>query len=162
MPHYLHSDLQLIVRLLVAMALGGALGYERESQGKSAGIRTLMLMSMGCALFMVVAQLAVDSMVRYGSTLRFDPIRVLEAVLAGIGFLTGGVVFVSKGEDVQGLTTAASIWTTCGIGLLAGLSRYFLAITVTVLVLIILRALRVLEIRLELKRKEEHKRPRAA
>ncbi len=162
MPHYLHSDLQFIVRLLVAMVLGGALGWERESQGKSAGIRTLMLMSMGCALFMIVAELAVASMVQYGASLRFDPIRVLEAVLAGIGFLTGGVVFVSRGDDVRGLTTAASIWTTCGIGLLAGLRRYFLATAVTVLVLVILRVLQVVEVRLKLKQEKSQKRPRAA
>jgi putative Mg2+ transporter-C (MgtC) family protein len=136
-----HPELQLLVRLLVAAALAGLLGFEREHARKSAGFRTHMLVGIAAALYTAVAELAVAAFPP-DSELRADPIRAVQAVAIGIGFLGSGVIFVSRHEDrVQGLTTAASIWATAAIGLAAGLQHYILAVGATLLLLFVLRVL---------------------
>jgi putative Mg2+ transporter-C (MgtC) family protein len=124
---------QVVVRLLVAAALGGLLGFERESQGKSAGIRTHMLVSLGAALFVLIPQQAGLS--------KADISRVVQGLVAGIGFLGAGTII--KGEtthDVKGLTTAAGIWLTAAVGVCAGIGRESTAILSTLLALAILFA----------------------
>ena len=138
----MHSELQLMVRLLVAAALAGLLGWERERARKSAGFRTHMLVGIAAALYTTIAQLSVAEIPPYTEGLRADPIRAVQAVAIGIGFLGSGVIFVSRNEDrVQGLTTAASIWATAAIGLAAGLEHYVLAVGATLLLLFVLRVL---------------------
>jgi putative Mg2+ transporter-C (MgtC) family protein len=136
-------ELELLLRLVVAGGLGALLGWEREAAQKPAGLRTLMLVGIASALFTVLGELAVrDHPPGPGGEIRADPIRVIQAVALGIGFLGSGVIFVAKsGDHVLGLTTAASIWATAAIGLAAGLAHYVLAAGGTLLLLIVLRVM---------------------
>jgi putative Mg2+ transporter-C (MgtC) family protein len=118
----------------MAALLGGVLGYDREKKGKQAGLRTHMLVCVGAALFVLVPQQAKWSDEAVS--------RVPQGLLAGIGFLGAGAILhlESKGE-IQGLTTAASIWLTAAIGVAAGLGREATAVLSTGLALIILAVL---------------------
>jgi putative Mg2+ transporter-C (MgtC) family protein len=124
----------LVIRLLIAALLGGALGYERERAGKAAGIRTHMLVSLGAALFVLIPQQA--------GAAPGDITRVLQGVVTGIGFLGAGTIL--KGDDsreVRGLTTAAGVWLTAAIGVAAGMGRVGSAVLSTVLAILILSVL---------------------
>jgi len=135
-------ELALLARLVLAAALAAVLGWERESARKSAGLRTHMLVGIASALFTVLAELAVRDYPGSEDGLRADPIRVIQAVAIGVGFLGSGVIFVSKsGESVLGLTTAGSIWATAAIGIAAGLGYYILAVGSTLLLLGVLRGM---------------------
>jgi putative Mg2+ transporter-C (MgtC) family protein len=126
---------RIVLRLLVALALGGLLGYERESIGASAGLRTHMLVSLGCALFILIP-------VQAGMQIE-DVSRVLQGVAAGIGFIGAGAILKQSNQnDIRGLTTAASIWTTAAIGVAAGMGRESSAIVSAVFAFIILAILR--------------------
>lgn len=119
---------RILVRLLLAALLGGILGYEREQQGKAAGIRTHMLVAMGAALFVLVPQ--------QGGMDIADMSRVIQGVVAGIGFLCAGAIIKNKSEEnVQGLTTAAGVWMTAAIGISCGLGREMTAVLSTLLAL---------------------------
>jgi putative Mg2+ transporter-C (MgtC) family protein len=119
---------RLVVRMLLAGLLGGLLGLQREQSGKAAGVRTHMLVAMGAALFVLVPQ---QSGVEPG-----DLSRVLQGVIAGVGFLCAGTILKTQDEeDVKGLTTAAGIWMTAAIGIAAGLGREATAVVSTVLAL---------------------------
>ena len=124
---------RLVLRLLVAAVLGGILGWERESQGKSAGVRTHMLVCSSAAVVVVVS-------LQSGMTAEALS-RVLQGLLAGIGFLCAGVILkLEREERVQGLTTAAGVWMTSAIGIAAGLGQEMSAALCTLLVLGILLA----------------------
>jgi len=135
-------ELILLLRLLVAGALSAVLGWERESAGKPAGLRTHMLVGIASALYTVLAELAVMDHPTDENDMRADPIRVIQAVAIGVGFLGSGVIFVSRsGDSVLGLTTAGSIWATAAIGIAAGLGYYILAVGATVLLVGVLRGM---------------------
>jgi putative Mg2+ transporter-C (MgtC) family protein len=121
----------ITVRLLTAALLGGILGYERERKARSAGVRTHMLVAVGAALFVI-------GPVQAGMPIA-DMSRVLQGVVQGIGFLGAGAIIVrTSRHQVEGLTTAASIWATAGIGVIVGLGLEATAILSTAIVLIIL------------------------
>lgn len=122
---------KVLLRLFVAAILSGLLGLEREAQGKSAGMRTHMLVGIGSALFVLIPQqLGVE---------QADMTRVLQGVVAGIGFLGAGTIIKSESEQsVHGLTTAAGIWLTAAIGIAAGMGRETSAILSTAFALVIL------------------------
>lgn len=112
---------RVAVRLLMAALLGGLLGFNRERHGKSAGLRTHMLVSMGSALFVMVPDFAGMSI--------GDMSRVMQGVIAGIGFLGAGTIIKQQADrEVFGLTTAAGIWMTAAIGIACGLGREMTAI----------------------------------
>jgi putative Mg2+ transporter-C (MgtC) family protein len=135
-------ELVLLIRLLVAGALSAILGWERESARKPAGLRTHMLVGIASALYTVLAELAVLDYPTDENDMRADPIRVIQAVAIGVGFLGSGVIFVSRtGESVLGLTTAGSIWATAAIGIAAGLGYYILAVGATLLLVLVLRGM---------------------
>jgi putative Mg2+ transporter-C (MgtC) family protein len=122
---------RITLRLVIAGILGGVLGYEREQKGKSAGVRTHMLVAMGAALFVLIPQQA-------GATTA-DLARVLQGLIAGIGFLGAGTIVVGTREiETKGLTTAAGIWVTAAIGVAVGLGRESTAVLSTVMALFIL------------------------
>ncbi len=124
---------RLTLRLLIAAALGGLLGYERELQGKSAGMRTHMLVAIGAALFVLIPQQAGAS--------NEDLSRVLQGLIAGVGFLGAGSIIVgTKDAETKGLTTAAGIWVTAAIGMAAGIGREATAVLSTIIALLILSA----------------------
>jgi putative Mg2+ transporter-C (MgtC) family protein len=125
---------QVVLRLLMAAILGGALGFEREKAGKAAGMRTHMLVSMGAALFVLVPLQAGVS--------NADLTRVLQGLITGIGFLGAGTILkVSEQTEIKGLTTAAGIWMTAGVGVAAGMGREATAFLSTFLALVVLRAI---------------------
>ncbi|MFG6462629.1 MgtC/SapB family protein [Roseateles sp. DXS20W] len=125
---------RILTRLLLAALLGGVLGYEREHKGKAAGIRTHMLVAMGSALFVLVPLL--------GGMLPGDLSRVLQGVIAGVGFLGAGAIVKQRAEEnVQGLTTAAGIWMTAAIGVACGMGRESTAVISTLLALVVLALL---------------------
>ena len=122
---------RITLRLLVAAALGGLLGYEREKQGKSAGVRTHMLVAIGAALFVLIPQQAGASTA--------DLTRVLQGLIAGVGFLgAGAIILGTKQVETQGLTTAAGIWVTAAIGAAAGMGRESTAVLSTLVALFVL------------------------
>ncbi len=132
------SDItRVCVRLLVALALGALLGYQRESAGSAAGLRTHMLVSMGSALFVLVP-------IQAGMQIE-DLSRVIQGVIAGIGFLGAGAILKLQNEDqIKGLTTAAGIWLTSAIGIAAGLGMEMTAILSALLGWIVLAMVRVM------------------
>ncbi|MGH2351879.1 MAG: MgtC/SapB family protein [Chloroflexota bacterium] len=136
------SDLAVLLDIVIALVLGGAIGWERERRGKSAGLRTHMLVAMGAALFVALGEHIIRQFGGQGESIRVDPLRIIEAIVTGISFLGAGTIFVSRGADhVQGLTTAASIWATAAIGIAVGLERHVLAVGSTLLVLLVLHLL---------------------
>lgn len=120
----------VVFRLGLAALLGGFLGYEREQQGKSAGIRTHILVALGSALLML-------SPLLFGIT-DTDTARVIQGVVTGIGFLGAGTIVKMNGIDIHGLTTAAGIWVTSAIGLSVGLGQWMPAVVTTLFMMLIL------------------------
>jgi putative Mg2+ transporter-C (MgtC) family protein len=127
----LESLVRVVLRLLIAALLGGLLGLQREQHGKEAGVRTHMLVALGSALFVLVPLQA--------GTSPEDLSRVIQGVIAGVGFLCAGTIIRVTGEDhIRGLTTAAGIWLTAAIGIAVGLGRESTAVLSTFLALGIL------------------------
>jgi len=114
----------MVLRLLLATALGAGIGYQREQAGKVAGLRTHVLIALGAALFTVVSI--------FGFSGAVDSSRVAAGVVAGVGFIGAGVIFRGE-EGVAGVTTAASIWVTAAIGLAAGAGLYLVSVVVTLI-----------------------------
>ena len=134
-------ELQLLLRLVVAAVLAALLGWEREKANKPAGLRTHMLVGVASALFTILGDLSLDA---YPAPegLQPDPIRVIQAVAIGVGFLGSGVIFVAReGDRVLGLTTAASIWATAAVGIACGLGRWVIAAGSTLLLFLVLRGM---------------------
>ncbi len=126
---------RLCVRMLMAMLLGGLLGYERESHGKSAGLRTHMLVALGSAIFVLIPLQAGMQVA--------DLSRVLQGIVAGIGFLGAGTIMKLRSDgEIHGLTTAASIWMASAVGIAAGMGRESTAVLATLLSLFTLAALK--------------------
>ena len=122
----------MILRFLLAVALGAVIGYQRERVGKAAGVRTQILVSSGAGLFTLA------SIYGFGGA-AVDISRVAAAVVVGVGFIGGGVIFRGeRGEEVAGLTTAATIWMTAAIGLAAGAGMYLISVIATAVIVGIL------------------------
>jgi putative Mg2+ transporter-C (MgtC) family protein len=135
---------RIIVRLTVAAVLGGLLGYERQRQGKSAGVRTHMMVAIGAALFVLIPQQAGASIA--------DISRVLQGLTAGIGFLgAGAIIMGTRQTEAKGLTTAAGIWVTAAIGVAAGLGRESTAVLSTVVALFVLSVVPLIQSKTEKK-----------
>ena len=115
-----------IIPLLLSVFLGFLIGLERASKHKSIGIRTVSLITLGSTIYTLISIYYFNS----------DPTRVIAQIVTGIGFLGAGIIFKS-GSEIKGLTTAATVWTSSGIGVLVGLGLYKIAIISTLLVLII-------------------------
>lgn len=141
------SDINIIINLLIAFVLGGAIGWVRETEGKMAGLRTHILVAVGSALFMLLSG---EMMLKSGMA---DPGRIAAGVVAGIGFIGAGCIIQAQGE-VRGITTAASIWITAAIGIASGTGFYVGAVAATIVTLITLQFLRIVEKRI-IKTKEE-------
>jgi putative Mg2+ transporter-C (MgtC) family protein len=123
-------ELEMVLRVLLAIVLGGAIGFQRGKAEKPAGLRDIILICAGAALFTVVSihGFSVD-----------EQARVAAGIVAGIGFLGAGAI-MRRGESgmVKGMTTAATIWITAGIGMAAGAGMYIIAPVITLLVLVVL------------------------
>ncbi|WP_418697813.1 MgtC/SapB family protein [Bacteroides sp.] len=126
-------NLDFVLRLLVAGILGAIIGLDREYRAKEAGYRTHFLVSLGSALIMIVSQYGFQEIIKEDSV-SLDPSRVAAQVVSGIGFIGAGTIIFQK-QIVRGLTTAAGIWATAGIGLAIGAGMYTIGIAATLLTL---------------------------
>lgn len=139
------SQIELLARLVLAALLGGAIGYERELKGRDAGMRTHTLVALGAAII-TLTQLGASRLViefvrnnpDFSGVLSTDITRLTAQIVNGIGFLGAGTIIVSK-RSVSGLTTAASIWAVASLGIAVGMGYYFLSLSSTVIMLIVLR-----------------------
>lgn len=147
--------MDVVVRLALATILGLIVGIERERREHSAGMRTHAVVSVGSAMFMLVSTFGFP-LVPAGVDFRFDPGRIAAQVVSGIGFLGAGVIFTRR-NTVHGLTTAASVWAVCGIGLASGGGLYIVAVAGTAFMLIIQGGLRSLESRVFPHRETRHR-----
>ena len=134
--------MEFVFRLFVAGVMGALVGLDREYRAKEAGYRTHFLVSLGSALIMIISQHGFDG-VLHEVGVGLDPSRVASQVVTGIGFIGAGTIILHK-QMVRGLTTAAGIWATSGIGLTVGAGMYVLGISATVLTLIGLEVLSLL------------------
>lgn len=123
-----------ILRLFIAGLLGAVVGLDREYRAKEAGYRTHFLVSLGSALIMIVSQYGFQQIIQENSV-SLDPSRVAAQVVSGIGFIGAGTIIIQK-QFVRGLTTAAGIWATAGIGLAIGAGMYGVGVAATILTLI--------------------------
>ncbi|MCE5258553.1 MAG: MgtC/SapB family protein [Chloroflexi bacterium] len=138
---------EVLLRLVLAMLLGGIIGWEREAAGKPAGFRTMILVSLSAAMYIVAAQLAAE---QFGES--HDSVRGMTGIVQGISFLGAGIILRSQGE-VRWLTTAAAVWASAAIGTATGLGIYLVAVAGSVLIYITLHWLPHLEQRLQRSRK---------
>jgi putative Mg2+ transporter-C (MgtC) family protein len=143
-----HEAFVVLLRIAIALLVGGLIGFERTFHGRPAGFRTHSLVCLASALLMLVTVYQSDWMTAVPlDAIRTDPTRMAQGIMTGIGFLGAGVIF-KEGLTVRGLTTAASIWVTAAIGILVGIGFYLPAMIGTAAVLIILSAFRFIEMRL--------------
>jgi len=137
------SGWDALVRLSIAAALGGAVGFERELRDREAGIRTHLLVSLGSALFTIVSAYGFHEFLAGGGAIvRADPSRIAAQIVTGIGFLGAGAI-IRDGLSVRGLTTAATLWLVAGLGMACGAGYYWPAVAATVLTIAALWPLRV-------------------
>ena len=149
---------EVIVRVVLAAVLGGAIGLERELRDREAGLRTHLLVSVGAALFTMVSAYAwTDWAFSTRDGLVFDPTRIAAQVVTGIGFLGAGAI-IRQGLSIKGLTTAATLWVVAAIGMAAGVGYYEAALVTTALVLLTLWPLRLLAYRLSMRFRQEEGR----
>jgi putative Mg2+ transporter-C (MgtC) family protein len=129
------STIDILVRLVIALLLGGLVGIERTLAGKTAGMRTYALVSMGSALFMLVAIIISAQMVGLPT---FNPLLLAPQILVGIGFIGAGLVFHNNRDmKTSGLTSAAGLWVAAGVGMACGFHLYALAMIAALLTLLI-------------------------
>ena len=139
------ANLQMILQLVLAIALGSLIGIERKNQERAAGLRTFALVALASTLFTI---LAVGLMsFHYPQLVSFDPVRLIQSIAIGFGFLGGGLIIYRRFR-LEGLTTAVALWTTSAIGIAVGLKLYFLATVATFFVLVVLKGFREIEKRI--------------
>jgi putative Mg2+ transporter-C (MgtC) family protein len=124
----------MLLKLVLAVVLGSIIGLEREYSGKEAGLRTYALVTLGSALFTILGREGFSG----------DPTRVIQAVAIGVGFLGAGII-IDRRSHVQGLTSAAGLWTAAAVGIAIGSGFYWAAIFTTALVVIIISGFRAVE-----------------
>jgi len=143
----------IVARLLLAAVFGGAIGFEREWRNRPAGLRTHILVCVAAATFAILTIEIVHAPMFTTDALKeavkVDPIRVVEAVTAGVAFLAAGVVIFTRGQ-VHGLTTGAGMWLAGAIGVACGLGLWQVALLATLLALVVLGLLHVFETKLDL------------
>ena len=141
------DDVAMLARLFVALIAGIAIGSERTYRGRPAGVRTHALVCVTSSLLMLVTVYESHWVQASVELIRLDPTRMAQGIMTGIGFLGAGVI-MKEGPTVRGLTTAASIWITAAIGILAGIGFYFPLVVSVLITIAVLSLLRWIEIRL--------------
>jgi putative Mg2+ transporter-C (MgtC) family protein len=152
------AEFHILGVVALAAFLGGIVGFDRELAEKAAGVRTHMLVAAAAALLMSLANLLTSNLALNNEWIRIDPIRMIEAIVAGITFLGAGTIIHHK-SDVEGLTTAASLLSVAVLGIAVALSQYFLAIGLTILYLFILRGIKIMEKQIRLREEADKKPP---
>ena len=150
----MNVELHLLVRLLAAAFFTGLIGWERETAGKAAGLRTHVLVGVASCLFVTLGIAAAGD---FGGSanVRIEPFSLIQAVAVGVGFLGSGIVRMGDSNRPQGLTTAASIWAAAGIGLGSGFGKFVLSGGTTLILLIVLRGVERVEERYRVKKHGE-------
>tara|TARA_B100001964_G_C13932903_1_gene465388 strand:- start:166 stop:651 length:486 start_codon:yes stop_codon:yes gene_type:complete len=142
------SEVEILLRLALAVILGAVIGFNRKRHSKPAGLRTMALISLGCATFTLIGIEAVIQLAALQagaesltssvvSGVNLDSSRIIAGIVGGVGFLGAGAIIQSRGK-IQGMTSAASIWVTATIGVSVGLGLYMLAVATTFLAFIVL------------------------
>ena len=142
------SEIEILLRLVLAVILGGVIGLNRKRHSKPAGLRTMALISLGCATFTLIGieaviqlatlQAGAESLTSSATTgVNLDSSRIIAGIVGGVGFLGAGAIIQSRGR-IQGMTSAASIWVTATIGVSVGLGLYTLAVATTFLAFVVL------------------------
>ncbi len=127
----------VFLQLVLALLLGMALGVQRTIHGKNAGMRTYALVSMGCALLVIIAQSVI---LMYPNKVNFDPLSLAGSVIQGIGFLGAGLI-IFHGSKVNGLTTAAGLWISAAVGIAVGYNMIAVAVFVTCITMLVFTVL---------------------
>ena len=128
------TQIDWLMRLIIAGICGYAIGYERNSRSKNAGIRTHLIVALSAALMIIVSKYGFMDIINIKGV-NLDPSRIAAQIVSGIGFLGAGMIFVHN-QSVNGLTTAAGIWATSGIGMAIGSGLYFIGLIATLLILL--------------------------
>nr|WP_315295445.1 MgtC/SapB family protein [Mammaliicoccus lentus] len=128
-------QLDLFLRIFLAVLCGAIIGYERSQRLKAAGIRTHILVSAASALFIIISKYGFNDILNY-SNVELDPSRVAAQVVSGISFIGAGTILI-KNQNINGLTTAAGLWITSGVGMALGSGLYFIGILSAILIVII-------------------------
>ena len=128
-------QLVMLLRIWVAAICGFIIGMERKNRGKGAGVRTHIIVAMASALMMLVSKYGFSDMVLTGDQ-KLDGSRIAAQIVSGVGFLGAGMIFV-KGHAIQGLTTAAGVWATAGIGMAIGAGMYFIGVSASLALFLI-------------------------
>ncbi|PWM39336.1 MAG: MgtC/SapB family protein [Clostridiales bacterium] len=129
------TQLEYLLRLVIAAVCGALIGFERKNRLKEAGIRTHLIVSLASALMMLISKYGFYDVVIYDS-INLDPSRVAAGIVTGVGFLGAGMIFVRR-QGVSGLTTAAGIWATVGVGMAIGGGMYVIGIASTLLIILV-------------------------
>lgn len=130
-------EIESIIRILIAAICGSFIGVERKVRLKEAGTRTHLVVAFGSALFMIVSKYGFEDMILRsvelgGEIIKFDPTRIASTIVTGIGFLGAGTIFVRR-NVINGLTTAAGLWSTAAVGMAIGAGQYVVGISATIL-----------------------------
>lgn len=140
------TQLWVVAGMAYAMVLGGVIGYERELKNRPAGFRTHMLVAGAAALLVGLGRMALNDTDPSNARLQIDPLRLVEAVIAGVAFIGAGTIFARRGGTaIAGITTAASLLMVAVIGVAAGFQYHLAAVAATVLALLVLTVLRLVE-----------------
>ena len=129
-------QVQIIFQLVLALALGAVIGLEREYKGKEAGLQTYSLVTLGACLFAIIS-FEFFNFFTGKVGINFDPLRIIQAIAIGIGFIGAGVI-IHRQDHVEGITTAAGLWCSAAIGVAVGAKLYLLALLTTLMITIIL------------------------
>jgi putative Mg2+ transporter-C (MgtC) family protein len=140
-----------IINVVLAAALGGVIGLEREAHGKFAGLRTNILICLGAAVFTIISR-------QIANGTEASPARIAAQIVTGVGFLGAGAIIRDRG-GIYGLTTAATIWMVASIGMACGAGLFKLAVTTTIIALLVLLGLTPLETRVSFLRKKYKLKP---
>jgi len=138
------SQILPFLQVVLAAFLGGFIGLEREVQRREAGLRTFSLIALGSCFFTVMATYISSNPESFSVFVNIDPSRVIQAVAVGIGFVGSGLI-IHRRFQVEGLTTAAALWSASAIGIGVGLGLYFLSILATLLTILVLTGFRMIE-----------------
>lgn len=135
------NDIQVVLRLLVSAVLSGLIGLERQLHRRAAGLRTHILVSVGSTLIMLTSMYIFDI---YKDKVLSDPSRIASGIITGIGFLGAGTI-IRYGEEIKGLTTAATLWVAAAVGMAVGCGFYLAACATTIIALAVLLLLKTIE-----------------
>lgn len=128
------QQLEWVARIILAGICGGAIGYERESRKKTAGLRTHVIVAVSSALMIVLSKYGFQDVL--GQYVRLDPSRIAAGTVTAIGFLGSGIIF-SRNKNISGVTTSAGIWATLGVGMAVGAGMYVIGIVTTGIVVLV-------------------------